>query len=396
MKRLLTIFLPLLVITIGVAASVNLIKTAPRAERELPPERLPTVEVAEITPQDFPVLVRSQGVVEPRTQITLASQVAGRVIEISDSFRNGGFFNRGDLLLRVDPADYATAITVAEAEVARRNLELEEEKARAEQAREEWATLKSRKPTDLHLRKPQILSAQAALAAAEARLQQARLDLQRTRITAPFAGRMLEKRVDAGQFVARGAQLATIYSVDVAEIRLPLTDDQISHLQLPEAYRGETPARGGPEVTIISSNGNASHQWRARVVRAEGEVDRQSRQLFVVAEVTDPYLRRDDRPPLRMGEFVQADIHGDLLESVYAIPRRAVSKGSEVQVVAADGKLYRRQLEVVWKDANYVVASGGIEQGDRLSLTIVPFATDGSDVKIAGEDAAKPKPAKAS
>ncbi len=385
MKRLLSISLTVGILAIGVGVSAKLISSAPKADRERAPQALPVVEVIEVARADFPVRVHSQGTVEPLTESVLVSQVSGRIVETGPAFRVGGFFAKGELLLRMEPTDYETAIVVAEAEVARRRLELEEERARAAQAEEEWASITpQREARALHLRKPQVASAEAALRAAEASLAQARLNLQRTRIVAPYAGRVLEQNADLGQFVGVGTPLGKIFSTDAAQIRLPLTDEQQALLALAESYPESGPA--GPAVTLTASIGQSRLTWQGSVVRTEGVIDPQSRQLFVVAEIADPYGRRSGQPPLRIGQFVEAEIEGRLLRDVFAIPREAVRLGREVLVVASDGKLYRRALEVVWRDPRFVVAAAGLEPGDRVSLTAIPFATDGSRVRVAGEE----------
>lgn len=388
MNRALKIGLPVLVLGASVAISGLLMFTGPEAERRQPEPAKPTVEVLSVVPTDYQVSVRSRGTVSPRTQSTLVPEVAGRVVEVAPSFRNGGFFEAGDVLLRIDARDYENAVTVARSELAQARLSLSEEQAQAEQAQRDWERLGGGdEPTDLVLRKPQLASARAAVAAAEARLRQAELDLERTRIRAPYAGRVLDKQADVGQYVTPGTPLATIYAVDYVEIRLPVTDEQQAFLDLPEAYRGQrSDTEAGPAVTLSARLGRQTIEWRGRIVRSEGAIDTQSRQLFVVAQVDDPYGRKDGRPPLKVGQFVEAVIEGERLEDVYVLPRGAIKGENEVFVVDAQNRLQRRDLDIVWRDTEHVVAAGGLEPGERLSLTPLPFAADGVLVKIQGEE----------
>jgi RND family efflux transporter MFP subunit len=388
MNRVLKIGLPLVVLGASAAVALALIVTGPEAERREPPPVRPTVEVITVVPTDYEVTVRSRGAVSPRTQSTLVPEVSGRVVDVAPSFRGGGFFEEDDVLVTIDPRDYENAVTVARSELAQARLRLREEEAQAEQARRDWAKLGGgEEPTALVLRRPQLASARAAVAAAEARLRQAQIDLERTRIRAPYAGRVLEKQADVGQYVTPGTPLATIYAVDYVEIRLPLTDEQQAFVDLPEVYRDQRPETvEGPPVTLSARVGRETVEWPGRLVRTEGAIDTQSRQLFVIAQVDDPYGRREGRPPLKVGQFVEARIEGERLEDVYVLPRGAVKGEDEVFLVNRENRLERRALDIIWRDGEYVVVAGGLEPGQRISLTPLPFTADGVLVKIKGEE----------
>lgn len=388
MSRTLKILLPLVVLGGSVAAAVALIVTGPQAERRPPPPVIPLVEVQTVEATTYQIEVESRGTVSPRTQSTLVPEVSGLIVEVAPSFRNGGFFERGDPLLFIDSRDYENAVTVARAELAQARLSLIEEEAEADQALRDWQRLSERgeEAPALVAREPQLASARAAVAAAGARLRQAEIDLERTRIRAPYAGRVLEKSADVGQYVTSGTVLATIYAVDYVEIRLPLTDEQQSVLRLPEDYRDdEDHAANGLPVTLYAQIGRQLHEWTGRVVRTEGAIDTRSRQLFVVAQVDDPYARQEGRPPLKVGQFVEARIPGRHLEGVFVLPRGATTGEDEVFVVTTDKRLQRRPVDVIWRDADHVVIAGGLEAGERISLTPLPFAADGVRVRVQGE-----------
>jgi len=385
MKRAFKIVLPLVVLGASIVIAVTLLATGPEAERRKQPPAQPSIEIMVTTPQTYQVDVRSRGTVSPRTQSTLVPEVSGRIVEVAASFRNGGFFDKDDVLVTIDPRDYEIAVTIARSELAQARLKLREEEAQAEQARQDWKKLGGgAEPTALVLRKPQMASARAAVAAAEGRLRQAEIDMQRTRIRAPYVGRLLEKSVDIGQYVAQGTVLATIYAVDYVEIRLPLTDEQQAFVDLPELYRGEGDApETTPKVILTARIGGKEHTWEGRIVRTEGSIDTKSRQLFAVAQVDDPYGRNGDRPPLKVGQFVEARIQGRHLDNAYVIPREAVRSNNEVFVVDDDDRLRRRALNIAWRDADHVVVMDGFAPNERISLTPLSFAADGVQVRIA-------------
>jgi RND family efflux transporter MFP subunit len=265
-----------------------------------------------------------------------------------------------------------------------------------------------RKPTSmaLALREPQLAAARAALESAQAQLARAQLDLQRTRINAPYAGRLLEKNVDVGQYVSGGTVLARIYAIDYVEIPLPLSNEQLQYVDIPEQFRpqetaikmsaksAEPVSSSGPTVTLSSRIAGNVYQWQGQIVRATGSIDTSSRQLFVIAQVDDPYGRGPaDRPPLRIGQFVEAQITGTLLSDVFVVPRSALSEGRELLVIDAGERLQRREVEIIWADQHQVVIRTGLQAGEIISMTPLPGAISGSRVAatIAGEGNREPE-----
>ncbi|HHI92530.1 MAG TPA: efflux RND transporter periplasmic adaptor subunit [Gammaproteobacteria bacterium] len=389
MNRLSRIFFPVVVLGIGIFTGLVLMATGPEVTLRLPIPALPTVETQIVQPQNYQVLLRTQGTVTPRTQSTLIPEVAGRIVSIATNFRNGGSFAAGETLLVIAPTDYENAIIIARADLARAHLVLEQKKALAQNALHDWEKLgRKEQPTDLTLYKPQVASARADMAAAEARLQQAETNLARTKIRAPYAGRVLEKKVDVGQYIAPGTIAATIYAVDAAEVRLPLTDSQLAFVDLPGF--GEQNSKHKAAVTLSHRVGNVIHQWQGRLVRTDGAIDTASRQLFVVAQIDSPFQYKkqgnDAIPPLKIGQFVEADIQGQRLRDVFVLPRSAVEIGDTVLVVTEDRHIERRTVQVALRRGEQVVVSAGLQAGERISLTPMPFARDGTAVSVFDEN----------
>ena len=377
-------FLPIIVIIACIVISVLLIATKSKPQRRKPPPATTHVDAIRLELEDYPVIVHTQGTVQPRTESTLIPQVSGQIEWVSPTFREGGFFENGDILLRIEKSDYITALVVAEANLARAQLISAEEEARGEQAREDWKKLgDGSDPGALVLRQPQLADARATVASAISKRDQAQRDLERTEITAPYAGRILEKRVDVGQFVTPGSVMALIYAVDYAEIRLPLSDSEIAFVKLPEIYRGESTQdlESGPKVILRASFGEQLHTWEGYIVRTEGAIDTRSRQLFVVAQVDDPYGRSvANRPPLKAGQFVEAEIMGEVLRDVFVISRSTLREGREVLIIDGDNKLNRREVEIVWSDSENVVVRKQLAPGEVLCLTPLPYAAEGTPV----------------
>lgn len=401
MRKLLKIFLPIAVIAGASAVAVVTVANRQQPERRAP--RIATTQVA-VTPverSNFTVKVKSRGTVRPRTESTLIPEVSGRVMKLSSNIRAGEFFEKNDLLLQIDPRDYEAEVTVAASDLAQARSTLAEAQARADQARRDWQRLGEQgEPDDLVLRKPQLAGARAAVTSAQARLAQANLNLERTRILAPYAGRVLEQNVDIGQFVSPGTVLARVYAVDYVEIRLPLTNRQLEFVTIPERYRDETLGirAPGPPVRLTARIGSKTHEWQGRIVRAEGAIDTQSRQVFVVAQVDDPYGKHaSGRPPLKVGQFVEAEIDGMQLKDVFVIPRAALRAGGELLVVDEQNKLEGRRVDVLWSNEHNAVVGSGLEAGDRLVLTPLGTGMEGVEVEarivIPGETSRGAEPA---
>jgi RND family efflux transporter MFP subunit len=382
MKRLIALLIPVLILAVGVAGAVVMIKARPEPEVRTPEIVPPLVRVQHVELGTVRFRVDSQGTVSPRTESVLVPEVAGRVIEVAPSFVSGGFFERDDVLLRIDPHDYRQAVVQAEAGVARAKLLLAREEAEAEIAIREWEDIDGGEAPPLTRREPQLAEARASVNAAEALLDRARRDLARTEIRAPYEGRIRMKNVDVGQFVAPGTALATVYAVDHAEIRLPIPDDDLAYVQLPLVYRGDTEPAVTPEVVLTADFAGSTFEWTGKIVRTEGEIDSRSRLVHAVARVSDPYGRAvPSRPPLAVGMYVKARIAGREARDVVVLPRAAVRNTNTVLIVDADDRLRFREVEVLRASGDEVVVSGGLEPGERVCLSPLSAVTEGMLVR---------------
>jgi len=380
----------------SVALAAHLVKS--RKPPQTKPEELAPllVHVAPAEPVDYTVLLRTNGEVKPRTQSAVVPEVSGAILEIGPNFREGGFFEKDELLLRLDDRDYVAAVTVTASAVATAQTVVEEESARAAQALEDWKRLgRTGEPSPLVARIPQIAEAKAKLDSAKAQLDQAQRDLKRTVLRAPFAGRVLEKSADLGQFISSGKEVGAIFSVDYAEVRLPLSNSQLAFIQLPESYRGDSDTHfDGPKVILRAEVAQRQCAWEGQIIRADGAVDSASRQLYVTAQIKDPYGRRSaNQPPLKVGQWVDAEITGRQLKDVFVIPWSAVREGSEVLVVDSAQHLRRRKLTRIWSDQDHVVANAGLHAGDLLCTTALSYAVDGAKVKALRQPPAVEPPA---
>ena len=323
-KKLLRYFLPLglIVLAIVVVIGMAIMAGGKRPERQESGQAAVLVEAIAAEARSLNFIVQSQGTVRPRTQTNLVAQVSGIVVSVSNSFVAGGFFRAGEVLLEIDPSDYQTALKRAQAALASRQAKLAEEQSRSEQALKDWRNLgRAGAPPDLVIRKPQLADAKANVLAAEADIDKARRDLQRTKISVPYDGLLRERKVDIGQYVTPGTQLAVSFAVDTAEIRLPLAAADLAFLDLPAST--DTEIEEYPEVSLTAEIGGVTKTWEAHLIRTEGVLDESSRVLYAVASVVDPYgfLGQGPREELRVGTFVRAAINGRYVNNVVVLPR---------------------------------------------------------------------------
>ena len=330
--------------------------------------------------------MRTQGTVQASRQTALTAEVSGRILALSPNFRPGGFVEKGEVLVTVDPSDYEANLAQAEANLAQARVNLAQEQALAEQAELDWKELGRGEPTDLALNIPQVERAKAAILSAQAAVERAGRDLERTKIRAPYDGRVLEQRVDVGGHVTGtpGTVVGSVYGTDTAEVRLPVSDDEMAFLDLPFAFRDESGQQGAP-VVLTAEFGGKDYNWVGRIVRSEGVADARSRLLYVVAQVDDPYLRDPDhsgRPPLKVGMFAEAEIEGRTLEGVYRIPRVALVDDGTVLLANAHNRLERRPVKVAWLDREYAVISEGLAPGDRVLVTPLQYVIEGMPLRV--------------
>jgi len=369
----------------GVVAT--LFATAEQPERADIVPRPTAVFVAEAEPSPIQLAVRTQGEVTPLTEIDLVAQVSGRITFVNPSFVNGGYFEAGETLVRLEDADYRLAVTRASALVAQRRQQLIREEAEADLAREEWESLGEGEASALTLREPQMAEAQAQLAAAQASLAEARLNLSRTRISAPFEGRVRAKNADLGQFVGPGARLGRVFSTDRVEVRLPLTNAELATLGMPLAFQASE-QNPGPAVRLTASIAGEPRYWEGRVVRTDSAIDPQTRTMSAIIEVADPYgaAAEASGAPLAVGLFVNAEIEGRTIDYAYALPRSALRGASQVFVAQLDGTLAVRQVTVADSNADRVIITSGVTAGERVIISPLRGAADGMLIRALGPD----------
>ena len=190
-----------------------------------------------------------------------------------------------------------------------------------------------------------------------------------------------------GEYVNRGQELAKIYAVDYAEIRLPVSDEELAHLELSLRHREPSEAASGeaqPALTLRTRFAGEEHSWQGRIVRTEGVIDPESRMVVLVGRVPDPYARGDEteRAPLVAGLFVEAVIEGKTLREAIALPREAVQTGGRVHVLDDEDRLGVLPVDVLHTDGERVVVQG-LDPGERVIVTPLELPVEGMRLRRA-------------
>jgi RND family efflux transporter MFP subunit len=376
----------ILVGAIVVMAVLISMKKTPEKEEVITRDFLVDAKPVELETVEF--LVYSQGSVQPKNKTMLSSQVSGRVTSIDEKFVEGAFFKKGDVLVELESSDYETDLLLAESELARAQASLDEEKARGKVAAEEWRSFNKGTPPELGLRKPQLAMEEASVKAAKANLQRAQRNFERTKIRAPYDGLVKSRNVDLGQYVSLGSQLGEVYSTHVAEVRLPLTDDDVAFL--------DDLSTDIPQVTLSSDVAGKNITWQGRLVRDEAVLDSKSRVIYGVVEVQDPYQLNTQGESkgmaLRFGRFVNATITGITANNVVVLPRHVLRLDGTILTVSDDRKIKINFVTVQRADENFVYISDGLDIQEPVVMSAVPNPYEGMPVRFLDDEDESLKP----
>jgi len=373
-KRMLSIA-GILVGAVLAAAALSTLKPEPPKKEVENLDLLVDVLQLEISSESFQI--SSQGTVRPRTQTVLSAEVSGSIVSISPKFVAGGVFQSGEVLMRIDPTNYTVGVDRAEALVTQRQIEFDgAQKLRSQGYRAE----------------AELASAAAALAAAQADLVGAQRNLERTYIRLPYEGMVLSKDADLGNFVNPGTQIGITFATNYAEIRLPLTDQDLAFIEIPDTTEiTQSGGADGPQVILSAIQKGRYTEWDAQIVRSEGVVDERSRVTYSVARIVDPYQLHGDGIPLPIGTFVAAKIAASSAVDIIRVPRSALRGFDQLLFVDDENKIEIRSVEILRSDAQFAYLSGGAEAGERIAITAIEAPTNGMSVRteeMLAEDAA--------
>lgn len=255
------IIVPLIILGAGVVAFMGLSAMKKPPEEKEAVDNTPIVAIDTVNVESMRLTVGSYGVVTPKYETQLVAQVSGQIVELSDTFIRGGFVKKGQLLARIDPSDYEAALIDAQATLASAHAALETERAQGKVAEREWKRITDTSPTELSLRKPQLAQELARVKAGEASILRAKRNLERTEIRAPYDAMIEERHVSLGSFVTMGSNLGKVLGTDIAQVRLPVADNQLKFLE----QQGQN-----AKVELTGTYAGQDYTWQAQVDHSEG------------------------------------------------------------------------------------------------------------------------------
>lgn len=378
------IILPIAILVVGIIAYFGFasLKTPPEEKAEI--NNTPIVAVETILVAPMTLHVSSYGIVKPKYETSLVAQVNGEIVELNDAFVRGGFVKKGQLLARIDPNDYHAALIDAQADMASARAALETEVAQGKVAEREWRLITDTSPTELSLRKPQLAQELARVKSAQASVLRAERNLQRTEIKAPYDAMIDNRMIGLGSFVSVGTQIGKLLGTAIAEVRLPLADNQLQFL-IDQGHDAQ--------VKLIGDYAGQSVEWLAHIARNEGVIDNTSRMTYLVAEIKDPYLLQEalqevsqeanvsKAVPLRFGSYVQAKILGVDIVNASILPRYLVID-NKVALLNKESKLHYSTINIVREQGANVVVSSGLSTGDKLIVSALDTPVEGMKLAL--------------
>lgn len=386
-SKLLKIGIPLIILILGFSIMAALIVSRPEPKKEAREERGRLVHVLKVTQQSRNVIVSATGSVRAAREVSIMPQVGGKVVAVSPSMVAGGFFSAGELMFEIENSDYLLALEQTKASKAKAEYDLATTESQARIAREEWERLNpghAKQPNPLVLYEPQLKNARAAVASAEAAIEQAKLNLSRTRVYAPFNCRVRSEDIEVGQYIKSGNSIAIVAGTDTVEVTVPLPPEEMKWLSIPR----DDSRKDGSLATVTMNLLGTKIEWTGRIMRSLGEIDIKSRMMQVIIEVNDPYgLGQKDRPamPLTPGSFVEVSLKGRMVTGVFSVPRTAVRDESTVWIMDEEDRLRIRPVQIVRLDRDEALVSNGLEEDDRVVVTALSGAADGMKLRVASE-----------
>ena len=382
--KLLKIAIPLIIIFAGFGIMKFLVVKRPVPVKEIKKNPGVLVEVFRADKKNRHIIIKGSGTAKAAQEIFVIPQVSGRVTYTAPGLVVGGFFKKGEILFKIEDIDYKLALEQAKAVRVNAEYQLAIIESRARIARKEWERINKDKryqPNPLVLYEPQLKNAGAALASASAALEQAKINLERTEIRAPFNSRVQSENLDVGQYVIRGSSVAVLSGTDTTEINVPLTADDLRWLNLPAQGEKES----GPPAVVSVSIGGKTYKWEGRVTRSTGEVDPKSRMMRVIVGINDPYGLKEKkdpaRPALAAGTFVDVRIKGSMLKDVFVIPMAALRDNSTVWVMDSEKKLRIKKVSPLRMEKYEAIIADGIDAGDMIIKTNISGAANGMKLR---------------
>ena len=367
-------FLPLILLAVALGISYLLISIQPKAKKIETPSLITPVEYLVAKAKPTTIRIESEGILQPRIETQFISPVAGQVIEIGENFYPGRFFQKGEVLFKLDDSDYKFQVKNAETNLAQAELAFELEKALSVQAKKDWEKLNLGEANDLVLRKPQLKQAKKNLESAQVSLTFAQEQLEDTVFRAPYSGYLLSRTIDLGTEITGGMSgpIASAYSSGDAEIRLPLTESE--RLLIDTKNLNENTVRLYDSDKLVA---------QGKIQRIEASLNPNNRLFYAVALIENAFPEDNQIHTSEMfrGQYLDAMIDGILIDKAFTLPNEAIRESSTIYTITNQNQLVEKSITVISSNSKQVIVSTGLDDGDRVVVSPVPFYINGMSVK---------------
>lgn len=375
--------LPVLLLIAGVGAAWLLMKNSPRVDKVKiePKARLVNVETAAFS--SYQPVIEVSGEVKAARSLTLYPRVGGRVQSLESDLLPGELVAQGDILLKLDPADYQLTVREKQSALAKAEAQLLQEKGQQAIARREYELMGQKLSADdeaFVLRKPELAIARSAVDSATVQLQQAQLNLERTQVKVPFNSRILSRNIEPGSEVSTGTALLELVSTDEFWLEVSVPVSQLDWIVFPEDEAQ------GSQVKITSNTAwNINSSRSGEVLSLLPRLEESTRMARVIISIDDPMALKPENnglPKVLVGDFLQAGISGHELDNVILVSREWLHGDNKIWLMNDMDQLEIRQVEVLFRGRDQVVLKGGVQAGERIITTLLPVVVEGMPLKV--------------
>ena len=386
------LFVCIAILGVGIASYILLLAFKPAPEQRDPAELIPLVEVSPLQYRESSLLIEGNGIVMPKAAISISTQVSGEIVSLHPNMVSGGAFEKGDLIVQIDPRTYQANLNEAKATQAANQANLDFLNRQVERLRSlrENDFAGEEALEDAINRREQTI---AAIARQQAIIENRALDLERASIRAPFTGRIFDESVDLGDIVAPGRELARFYASDEVEIVVSLNaDDSVFIPGLWSQVQGDNST--GRQAWITVDHGNNTYQWRGYVHRVESDIDRTTRTVDVVVRIPSPFTPGEpvaesdlpvslEAPPLLVGMYADVAIEGMTIPGHFVLPVSAVHQDNTLWTVAGENRLQQVSVDFIRQEGNLaVLLAADLPEGTPIIISDIALVTDGMRIQV--------------
>lgn len=384
MKRFIAFLLPILIVVLAGFAAKKMIESRKRPPKVPSQETIIPVEVMTAHRQTVTPMIEASGTVIPALAVDLRAQVGGLVVEAAAGLMPGGYLEKGAFVLQIDDRDYRYNVERRKADLERARFEVLNEKGLGAVAKQEWQQLggevdSSDEGKALSLREPHLERAKASFEAAKGSLEEAELNLTRTRVTAPFNCLLRNDPVKQGQVITPQTVIARITGTDEYWIQVAVPIEALQKIQLPDLN-----GQGGATVRIVHESGTARIEKTGTVIRLLSDLDPQGRMARLLVSVPDPLAihAKEKTLPLLLDAFVNVSIQGSPIDNAIALPSHTLHEGNKVWVADKDDRLVIREVRLLWSEKGKIIVGEGIEDGDRVITSRIAVPLTGLKLQV--------------